>query len=94
MAERMATWVIWGVISWQRKFEDYGQAQRTRRWDVELEGRTNLDNCDVRVGVLGFGGSCFFCMQHPWRVRSWGWLTIACSRLCSRVHRRDSPTYA
>ncbi|KIZ02326.1 gyoxylate/hydroxypyruvate reductase A [Monoraphidium neglectum] len=55
MAERMATWVIWGVISWQRKFEDYGQAQRTRRWDVELEGRTNLDNCDVRVGVLGFG---------------------------------------
>lgn len=55
MAERMATWVTWGVISWQRKFEDYGEAQRARRWDLSIEGRRNLDNCDVRVGVMGFG---------------------------------------
>jgi phosphoglycerate dehydrogenase-like enzyme len=56
MAERMATWVVWGVISWQRKFEEYGAAQRAVRWDLAIEGRRNLDNCDVRVGVMGFGG--------------------------------------
>lgn len=55
MAERMATWVIWGVISWQRKFEEYYEAQRVKRWDLEIEGRRNLDNRDVKVGVMGFG---------------------------------------
>lgn len=55
MAERMATWVIWGVISWQRRFENYARAQRERRWDLDIERRANLDSADVRVGVLGFG---------------------------------------
>lgn len=55
MAERMATWVLWGVISWQRRFEEYAAAQRSARWDLGIEGRTNRDNCDVRVGVMGFG---------------------------------------
>ncbi|KAI8463949.1 MAG: hypothetical protein J3K34DRAFT_442038 [Monoraphidium minutum] len=55
MAERMATWAVWGVISWQRRFEDYFRAQQQRRWDLGIEGRDNLDNCDVAVGVLGFG---------------------------------------
>lgn len=57
MAERMATWVLWGVISWQRRFDDYGAAQRAARWDLEVEGRSNRDNCDVRVGVMGFGAA-------------------------------------
>ncbi len=55
MAERMATWVIWGVISWQRRFEEYHAAQRAKVWDADVERRTNLDNCDVTVGVMGFG---------------------------------------
>jgi hypothetical protein len=28
MAQRMATWVVWGVINYQRKMEDYAAAQR------------------------------------------------------------------
>lgn len=60
MAERMATWVIWGVISWQRRFEEYAAAQRAARWDLGIEGRTNRDNCDVHVGVLGFGEQPLF----------------------------------
>ncbi|GBF95182.1 glyoxylate hydroxypyruvate reductase A [Raphidocelis subcapitata] len=55
MAERMATWVVWGVINWQRRFEAYLEAQRAARWDLGIEGRTNRDNCDVSVGVMGFG---------------------------------------
>jgi hypothetical protein len=30
MAQRMATWVLWGVITWQRRFLDYRGAQA--RW--------------------------------------------------------------
>jgi glyoxylate/hydroxypyruvate reductase A len=32
MAQRMATWVVWGVINYQRKMEQYAAAQR--RWAV------------------------------------------------------------
>jgi len=28
MASRMATWVVWGVINWQRKMDQYAEAQR------------------------------------------------------------------
>jgi glyoxylate/hydroxypyruvate reductase A len=55
MAERMATYVVWGVASWQRRFEEYYAAQRARRWDLTIEGAANRDNRDVRVGVLGHG---------------------------------------
>eukprot|EP00877_Chromochloris_zofingiensis_P004570 jgi/Chrzof1/14113/Cz08g25170.t1 len=55
MAARMATWVLWGVISWQRKMEYYSKAQQLKQWDTEIEGRTNMDNHAVRIGVLGFG---------------------------------------
>jgi hypothetical protein len=27
MASRMATWVVWGVINWQRKMDAYAEAQ-------------------------------------------------------------------
>lgn len=30
MAQRMATWVLWGVITWQRRFLEYRDAQA--RW--------------------------------------------------------------
>jgi hypothetical protein len=90
MAERMATWVVWGVINWQRKFEEYLEAQRAARWDLGIEGRRNLDNCDVRVGVLGFGG----CGRGAGRAGAWGlgagvsevapktWTCVACPPAC------------
>ncbi len=55
MAQRMATWVAWGVINWQRRMDEYLSAQRACLWDPHIEGRSNRDNCDVRVGVMGFG---------------------------------------
>jgi glyoxylate/hydroxypyruvate reductase A len=27
MASRMATWVVWGVINWQRRMDEYAAAQ-------------------------------------------------------------------
>lgn len=51
----MATWVVWGVVNWQRRFEEYLTAQRAGVWDLGIEGRSNRDNCDVAVGVMGFG---------------------------------------
>ncbi|WIA43532.1 hypothetical protein OEZ86_009989 [Tetradesmus obliquus] len=65
MAQRMATWVVWGVISWQRKMEDYAAAQRSCQWAVDIEARgSNRDNAEVAVGVMGLGvmettGGCF-----------------------------------
>ncbi|WIA23077.1 hypothetical protein OEZ85_001422 [Tetradesmus obliquus] len=56
MAQRMATWVVWGVISWQRKMEDYAAAQRSCQWAVDIEARgSNRDNAEVAVGVMGLG---------------------------------------
>jgi phosphoglycerate dehydrogenase-like enzyme len=55
MAQRMAMWVLWGVINWQRKMDDYWAAQREKRWDQSVEARKNRDNHEVRVGVLGCG---------------------------------------
>lgn len=55
MASRMATWVVWGVINWQRKMDQYAEAQRRCHWDQSIEARANRDNCDVAVGVMGMG---------------------------------------
>ena len=53
---------MWGVINWQRRFEAYAAAQRARRWDQAIEAHANVDSCDVRVGVMGFGAWLLLCI--------------------------------
>ncbi|GIL88859.1 hypothetical protein Vretifemale_16785, partial [Volvox reticuliferus] len=55
MAQRMATWVMWAVINFQRKMDLYGKAQAERRWDKKIENLKPWDNGEVRVGIMGFG---------------------------------------
>ncbi|KAL4420433.1 hypothetical protein ABPG75_010089 [Micractinium tetrahymenae] len=55
MSERMATWVLWGVINCQRKCDAYMAAQRQRRWDKGVEDFRNVDNAELRVGIMGLG---------------------------------------
>ncbi|GLC48689.1 hypothetical protein PLESTB_000126100 [Pleodorina starrii] len=55
MAQRMATWVLWAVINFQRKMDLYGRAQAERRWDKKIENLKPWDNGEVRVGIMGFG---------------------------------------
>ncbi|EFJ41542.1 hypothetical protein VOLCADRAFT_119666 [Volvox carteri f. nagariensis] len=55
MAQRMATWVMWAVINFQRKMDLYGKAQAERRWDKKIENLKPWDNGEVRVGILGYG---------------------------------------
>ena len=55
MAQRMATWVLWGVINVQRKCDEYWAAQRACRWDKGIENFRNIDNAELRVGVMGAG---------------------------------------
>jgi phosphoglycerate dehydrogenase-like enzyme len=55
MSERMATWVLWGVINCQRRCDAYARAQRERRWDKAIENFRSVDNAELRVGVMGLG---------------------------------------
>jgi glyoxylate/hydroxypyruvate reductase A len=55
MAERMATWVLWGVINIQRKCDAYFEAQRHSKWDKSIENFRNIDNAELRIGVMGAG---------------------------------------
>jgi len=56
MASRMAAWVAWGVLTWQRRMLDYARAQRQGHWaGAAIERGHNRDARDVRVAVLGFG---------------------------------------
>jgi glyoxylate/hydroxypyruvate reductase A len=51
----MATWVLWAVINIQRKCDAYWEAQRARRWAKEVENFRNIDNSELRIGVMGLG---------------------------------------
>lgn len=55
MSERMATWVLWGVINIQRRCDAYYAAQKQSKWDVSIENFRNIDNAELRVGVMGLG---------------------------------------
>ncbi|KAL4424688.1 hypothetical protein ABPG77_004495 [Micractinium sp. CCAP 211/92] len=55
MSERMATWVLWGVINCQRKCDAYLAAQQQRRWDKGIEDFRSVDNGELRVGIMGLG---------------------------------------
>ncbi len=55
MAERMATWVLWGVINIQRKCDAYFEAQRQSKWDKRIENFRNIDNPELNVGIMGAG---------------------------------------
>lgn len=55
MAQRMATWVLWGVINIQRKCDAYWHAQLEGRWDKSVENYRNIDNAELKVGVMGLG---------------------------------------
>ena len=55
MAERMATFCAWAVMNFQRKCDDYFRAQMACRWDKSVENYKNIDNHEVRVGVMGLG---------------------------------------
>lgn len=39
----------------QRKCDAYWEAQRARRWDKGVENFRNIDNSELRVGVMGLG---------------------------------------
>eukprot|EP00775_Hariotina_reticulata_P004821 gene4821-5068_t len=75
MAQRMATWVLWGVINWQRRMEQYYEAQRNCHWDLTIELRANRDNAEVAVGVLGLGvmgqATCRQLVSLGYRVSGW-----------------------
>ncbi|KAG2435198.1 hypothetical protein HXX76_007281 [Chlamydomonas incerta] len=55
MAQRMATWVMWAVVNFQRKMDAYARAQAERRWDKTVENLKPWDNGEVRVGIMGYG---------------------------------------
>lgn len=55
MAERMATWVTWAVINIQRKCDAYYKAQQASIWDKAVENNDNIDNEELRIGVMGLG---------------------------------------
>ena len=66
MSERMATWVLWGVINCQRRCDAYLAAQRQRRWAKDVEHFRNIDNAELRVGILGLGECEAFSPARPW----------------------------
>lgn len=39
----------------QRKCDAYWEAQRERRWAKEVENFRNIDNSELRVGIMGLG---------------------------------------
>jgi len=43
------------VMNFQRKCDDYFRAQIECRWDKSVENYKNIDNHEVRVGVMGLG---------------------------------------
>ncbi len=47
--------VVWAVINSQRQMEAYAAAQRQRFWDKNREEYSNKDNCDIHIGILGYG---------------------------------------
>lgn len=53
MAERMATWVVWAVITGHRSMDAYVAGQNERRWMHQQ--LPFPDNGDVRVTVMGRG---------------------------------------
>lgn len=41
--------------SLQRKCDAYMEAQRERRWAKDVENFRNIDNSELRIGVMGLG---------------------------------------
>lgn len=39
----------------QRKCDAYWEAQQARRWAKDVENFRNIDNSELRVGVMGLG---------------------------------------
>ncbi|GIL51512.1 hypothetical protein Vafri_7483 [Volvox africanus] len=87
MAQRMATWVMWAVINFQRKMDMYGKAQAERRWDKKIENLKPWDNGEVRVGIMGFGvmgqASARLLVAAGYNVAAW-----------ARTRRTPTPTLA
>eukprot|EP00198_Chlamydomonas_reinhardtii_P012410 XP_001701747.1 predicted protein [Chlamydomonas reinhardtii] len=59
MAQRMATWVMWAVVNFQRKMDLYARAQAERRyalgsWEDGYSAAAHL-TWQVRVGIMGYG---------------------------------------
>ncbi len=52
MAQRMATWVIWAVITFQRKMDEYARAQAERRCAQGVRQRQQ-SQVDPRNRLLG-----------------------------------------
>lgn len=76
MASRMAAWVAWGVLTWQRRMLDYAAAQKAREWaGTKVERGHNRDARDVRVGVLGYGtmgrATAALLARMGYRVSAW-----------------------
>jgi glyoxylate/hydroxypyruvate reductase len=76
MASRMATWVAWGLLTWQRRMLEYGEYQRRSEWaGTSVERGHNRDACDVSVGVLGYGvmgrAACCLLARMGYRVSAW-----------------------
>ena len=55
MADRMATFCVWATMNFQRKCDEYFRAQLECRWDKSVENYKNIDNHEMRVGVMGLG---------------------------------------
>lgn len=76
MASRMAAWVAWGVLTWQRRMLDYADAQRRGEWvGTRVERGHNRDARDVRVAVLGYGvmgrSAAALLARMGYRVSAW-----------------------
>jgi glyoxylate/hydroxypyruvate reductase A len=76
MASRMAAWVAWGVLTWQRRMLDYAECQRKSEWaGTSVERGHNRDARDVRVGVLGYGvmgrATAALLARMGYRVSAW-----------------------
>jgi len=76
MASRMAAWVAWGVLTWQRRMLDYAECQRRAEWaGARVERGHNRDARDVRVGVLGYGtmgrSAAALLARMGYRVSAW-----------------------
>jgi glyoxylate/hydroxypyruvate reductase A len=56
MASRMASWVAWGVLTWQRRMLEYAEYQRRSEWaGTRVEQGHNVDSRCVQVALLGYG---------------------------------------
>lgn len=76
MASRMAAWVAWGVLTWQRRMLDYAERQRRAEWaGTAVERGHNRDARDVRVAVLGYGvmgrSASALLARMGYRVSAW-----------------------